>query len=441
MTLSPLIRHLRRSLLAAILCAAALLPLAACSDKDDDAPAVPALPDAPQYPLGSHRTILIYMVASNNLGTGGDNLYNIALMEKWAAEHSLNDCNVILYHMRYAGNVASAERTATLERLTPEGFQLIRTYDVDSSVRATDPEVMAEVMTEVRTSYPAASYGLVMWSHGDPWSEGSFTSVGSRHWGADGSGAPDGQTYWSISLPPMGEVLTAIGPWEFIYFDSCYGANIETAYELRHATPLLIGSSTELVSWGMPYYRTLTYLTATDFDAEGIAKCTFDYYDTYNNPDYSTATNRMARSCTMSVTRTDRLDALAAAARAIWEGGATFRYDTTEPIQPFMPRNARPCTLSFDMADTYRHLSGVSPADLAAFEAALTDAVTYHANTPYMWQGASYELPINTYCGLGTYIYPQDPVPTASVPDPYYGYSRISWYADVMSHAVNEPLR
>lgn len=436
--LHPSTRPLYNTLLSLLLGAILSLPLAGCSDKEDDSPEAPVTPeDVP----GRHRTVLIYMVASNNLGTDGNNLRNIAMMEKWAGEHSLNDCNVILYHMRYADNVISTTRVATLERLTREGFVTVRRYEVNPSVIATDPEVMAEVMAEVRGTFPAESYGLVMWSHGDPWREGSFSTMGSRHWGADGIGTPGSQTYWSISLPPMGEVLTQTGPWEFIYFDSCYGANIETAYELRNATPLVIGSSTEVVSWGMPYDQTLTYMTATEFDAEALAQCTFDYYATFDSPNFDSATNRMARSCTMSVTRTDRLEAVAQAARSVWEGGARFNYATDRPIQPFMPSNASPNTLSFDMADTYAHLTGADPEALTEFQAALERAVTYHANTPYMWQGASYELPINTYCGLGTYIYPENPTPTAAQPDPYYGYSRLKWYTDVMSHATAEPLR
>lgn len=431
--------RLKMRLLSALCLAVAMLTLWSCSGSDGREPDMPQpAPVAPDAP-GTHRTILIYMVASNNLGTEGNSTYNISLMERWAASHSLNDCNVILYHMRYEGNIASARRVATLEQLSADGFRTVREYDVTDDVRATDPAAMASVMTEVRTAYPAASYGLVMWSHGDPWSEGSFTTTpSSRHWGADGTGAPFGQTYWSISLPPLGDVLTQTGPWEFIYFDSCYAANIETAYELRGATPLLIGSSTEVVSWGMPYGQSLDYLTATEFDPEALAQCTFDYYATFDNPHYSSTTNLMARSCTMSVIRTEALDDVASAARLIWEDGARFTHSPQTPIQPFMPPNASPNTLSFDMADTYRHLEGTTPEAVAAFEQALGSAVSYHAHTPWMWEGASYAFPITTYCGMGVYIYP--PADTSSSPSPTYGYEKLAWYRDVMSRATEQPL-
>lgn len=47
---------------------------------------------------------------------------------------------------------------------------------------------------------------------------------------------------------------------EYILFDDCYMSSIEVAYELKDVTKYLIGSTSEMMAYGMPYAAIGEYL-------------------------------------------------------------------------------------------------------------------------------------------------------------------------------------
>lgn len=409
---SNMIRYI--NLLLTILCS---VVFAACENSGADEPYLPEQEDSPAdspTPIGTRRTVVVYMVASNSLGSYPDSFYdnvdriNMADMERWASSHSLNDCNIIVYYVSRGTNPVPQ-----LLRLTANGFVNEKDYaPLGSDTYVTHPDVMAANLKEIRQMYPADEYGLILWSHGLAWVAGSnsFTpddmSVEKRSWGEDRGK--------SLSIPALAAVLELEGEnaWDFIYFDSCYGINIETVYEMRHTTPCIIGSTTEIPSDGMPYFDNMPNLVANEIDPIALAHTTFAFYDERGG---------INRSCTMSVVATDKLDALAAVCRDIHGSGAYT--DASYRGICYSLDN----TYTYDMADIYHNMEGISADNLERFDRALADAVVYHVATPKMWSS----IDLSRYCGMGQYIIRY--ADTAN----RLGYGDLQWWTDVMRRNIH----
>lgn len=408
--------HLRQLTISLL----AVCALASCSDSEEPpvptpVPEPPVTNADPPGTVGERRTILIYMVANNNLGTPSDYTYqrydrqNMAQMEEYAAEQSLNGCNVIVFY-----EPRDTDPQPTLLQLSSDGFRTVKTYPrFDSGTYAVDPDVMQQVIGDVKSMYPAREYGLILWSHAFGWLTDADTLPTVRSWGMDRGK--------NMSIPALARGVG--GPqsplWDFIYFDCCFMMNAECLYELRDAARWFIGSSTEIPAAGMPYRENMPHLTASTLSPESIASTTFAHYD---------ALSGSARSCTMSVVDASRLDDLAKACRDVYLSGATFsglRRDIINFSATMSSTSQRDFT--YDMAQYFHSLSPLDPALAAEFDTALSSAVTYRSNTPMMWDSFSLE----GYCGLGHHLIATPDDMTYAISR---GYGDLQWHQDVTSH-------
>ncbi|MCD8184836.1 MAG: clostripain-related cysteine peptidase [Bacteroides sp.] len=126
--------------------------------------------------------------------------------------------------------------------------QVIKKYDEQAS---TDPSVLQEVMTRAFTGYPAESYGLVLWSHGEGWIPSPLPvarKISTRWIGQD---TTNDTTY--LNIADIASVLSGFPHLDFILIDACFGQSIELAYELRNYTDYIIGSPTEIPGPGADY--------------------------------------------------------------------------------------------------------------------------------------------------------------------------------------------
>ena len=105
------------------------------------------------------RTILVYMMANNSLNSFASK--NIESMIEGATSKNLNGGNLIVYY-------APAGSPPELLRIKEENGVVkkihLKDYEKQNSA---DPDVMRSVISEVVSQYPADSYGLVLWSHGE----------------------------------------------------------------------------------------------------------------------------------------------------------------------------------------------------------------------------------------------------------------------------------
>lgn len=393
----------------------AALTFTACSDSGDTPEPTPD----PAATVG--RAVLVYMTAHNNLGYGdpqdGDARHfderDLAEMAEAARAGALGANRLLVLHSRWEGE-------AVLKEVTPAGFKTLKSYG--KTLNTTLSATMKQVIDDFQALAPAHAYGLILWGHGSGWLEdGQEQAPRRRSYGGFETG---GRHTW-MNISTMADVLEG-KCFDYLYFDCCFMAGVEVAYELRHAVGTVIASSSELPSEGMPYHKTLRYLMADNPDLPQAAAATFGHFDAKQGFD---------RTCTISVIHTAGLDALADAVGNAWltATSAPSRFS----VQQFASPN--------DYTYRYRYFdllhaveSAATPQATAAVSEALGNAVVYSSATPYIWEKDAdhpwdyYQVKIDRHCGLTTYI------PSSQADLDNYGYSQLEWATDVASKLFNK---
>lgn len=357
--------------------------------------------DAPQ----TKRTILVYMIASNTLGGYNYDDKDIAEMQSIIESEGLNGCRWLVYLMPKTGE-------PTLKEFTQSGVKTLASYS--SSDYAVDPDVMTSVFDDMKRYAPANEYGLILWSHSDGWVAplNSLNNVSGRSFGEDRS--------YNMSIPDLADALSGQN-FSFIYFDCCYMSNVESLYELRHCTPYIVASATEIPVNGMPYDENIPLFCADNVDLQQACENTFNYY--YHNSDAKW------RSCSISLIDTHNLDRLAQVSRSIFASGAT--------IDPnYFPQQLQPeaeAQFLFDFPDYMRSLDTTN-SYRADFDTALSNVVIYTRHTEQMWPTLSYAWRLDRCNGISSYIVRD--IDDAS----YRGYSSLQWWNDVVSVAFDDNI-
>ncbi len=372
----------------------AICGLAACKGQDEPTP----------EPEKGRRTVMVYMLANNTLGSAGYDTSDLQEMLEGVEAGALGEGGRLLVFHEVSYGAAPE-----MKEVTPAGIVTLKTYPGDIS--GVEASTMSMALDDMKALAPAASYGLVLWSHASGWIEDGLTEPALApevprplSFGIDGRK--------KMNITTLTSVLAGRG-LDFVYFDCCYMMGVETVYELREAATVMAGSPTELPSAGMPYERTLPYFFAAGTaDLEGAARATFEHYD---------AMTGSARTCTMSVIRTEALPRLARATRAIYAQAHAGMPMGFTP-QRYTATSTGSCNY-FDFAQYVRKLGEGSPELTAEFDAALAAAVSYEAATPYLWS----TVPLEHHSGLSTYILPS----RAQASD--RGYNTLAWWADVAS--------
>ena len=279
--------------------------LTACQSDDAESP-------TPQ----ARRTVVVYMSGENNLsGYLQDDINEIIYGRQQAPA---ND-NLVLFVDR-----ASSTEKPYIVKVTADGKQE-KLYEYSEDFLASDPERMAEVLKRAINLCPATEdYGLVLWGHASGWiiekdsvahnnALAPSLSNGNAHaprraYGIDsGNNTATLKGTW-LNIPSLRQALKQVGiTWKFIFFDCCNMVNVETAYELRDATPYFIGSPAEIPGQGAPY-RTLVKDFFKYNDKEMYTSICDDYYAQIDD---------IGGHTPMAVVKTNQLQALVQATRPL----------------------------------------------------------------------------------------------------------------------------
>lgn len=370
-----------------LICLTLAFTAAGCSGHNDG-------PDVSEAP----RAVLVYMVANNSLGQYHYDLSDLEEMKIAAKAGDLKDSRLFVYHH-------SRDARPVLKEITPNGEHIVRQYDTSAS--SVSSARMTQVISDFTNSAPAATRGIILWSHGSGWIENGIVENAAAVNAADATVSPlsfgdDGGRYMNVTT--LARVLQGKG-FDYIYFDCCYMAGVEVVYELRRCADYIVGSAIELPSDGMPYDKTLRYLMKKDADLVGAARTTFNHYDNMTG---------QSRTCAMSVIKTAALDDLADATRSVY--ALNNASSTGFAPQPFMTSK---CYL-FDFGKYVDDLASASAELKAKFDRALDEAVVYKASTPAIWD----RLTLTYHSGLSTYL------PDFSTAD-RYNYDNLQWASDV----------
>lgn len=375
-----------------IACYAVAFGLSSCHHNDN--------PDDPSDTPS--RTVLVYIVATNDLGSFGYDTNDIAEMEQAIKAGSLTGGRWLVYRAPADGSAP------TLTEYTRNGAKLLKTYEAGAlSVTAAR---MNEVISDTRTFAPSDSYGLVLWSHASGWQEDGIDENAEKvrplSYGSDFGK--------KMNITTLASVLEDKG-FDYVYFDCCYMSTIEVAYELRHAVDYVIGSPSELPVDGTRYDLNMRHMI--DGSEQALVKAAANTY-----AHYISLPSAIDRTCTMAVIRTDRLDELAAATSAIYD--VTPLPHPGDKVTNYRSRYSRQGK-SIDFGEYVSALAVASKVDAALvsrFDKAINAAVVYKAATEKIWN----EYPVYSTSGLATYVF--------NNPADYdiNGYPALQWANDVV---------
>jgi SepF-like predicted cell division protein (DUF552 family) len=238
-------------------------------------------------------------------------------------------------------------------------------------------EVMEQVFTDIKSMYPAKSYGLVFWSHANGWLPAASSSL-TRAFGED-----DGESM------DITELAKLSGKYDFFIFDACDMMGIETAYELKNNTGYIVASVTEILAGGFPYNDILEYLFMQDADLVSVCEKFMELYRSQKNIERQTAA--------LSVVKTANLDDIATVSENLIQKykGNIENLDVSQ-IQKY---DSEETTLFFDFLDFMEHLAGNDP-ELQTLRNHLTSTVIFEDHTPSILD----EFEIKRSCGLNCYI-------------------------------------
>jgi hypothetical protein len=246
-----------------------------------------------------------------------------------------------------------------------------------SEQNSSSPEVMEQVLTDIKNMYPAKSYGLIFWSHANGWLPATSSSV-TRSFGDD-----NGE---SMNITELAELQ---GKYDFFIFDACDMMGVETAYELKYNTDYIVASVTEILAGGFPYDDILEYLFMENADLESVCRKFMELYRSYANLEMQTAA--------LSVVKTANLDELATVSKSLMQ---KYKNNIENlDISQIQKYDSEKITLFFDFLDFMECIAG-NDSELQTLRNLLSSTVIFEDHTPSILN----EFEIERSCGLNCYI-------------------------------------
>ena len=331
------------------------------------------------------KTVLLYMVANNNLSYDAENSISRLQNGYIPAEEG----NLLVYK-----HCAGMDPVLLHIKKGEEGTVVADTaYRFPPRVSATK-SALTQALNVTQALFPADSYGLILWSHGTGWIPPLASSSSAAQ---EVSGSAPQRTFGldgKVELE-IRDLAQAI-PYKlsFMLMDACFMGGIETAYEVKDSVDYYIGSPAEILTESFPYHKIMQHIFKSTPDYAAVCK---EYYDYYN------AKSGAERSATVALMDCSKLAEVAEVAKRVFDQyGERIASLDLSLLQPYFRGSSS--KYFYDLKDL---VDAIADASLSAeFAAALERAVPYKAATPYF-----IELPIRSFCGVSTYV-PGNPADT-----------------------------
>ncbi len=312
-------------LLRHTLCLLTLATLAACSKEE------------PGYnpPARADRTVLLYMPGQSLSAYYKNNIQGIhtAVTDRALGNGRMLVCwqpekqtSAVMLEIYYDRNKRRSE-TKTL-----------KTYDDFNAGSSADVQ---RIFADAAELAPAQNYGLIIGCHGKAWipASGGVLPYSLRSAEPDDdvwTTAPGakttrsfGDTGYELDITELASAIeTQSFRFDYLIFDDCFMANIETLYDLRRAVDYIVASPCEVMGDGFPYDRIVPHLFEGNGVLSSLEKACWEFWNLYENDWRSTIAYEQSGCISLAVTA--QLDALATEMRRIKDKKQSFDIDALQ---------------------------------------------------------------------------------------------------------------
>lgn len=292
---------------------------------------------------------------------------------------------------------ASSQTEAELFEIVLENGSCVRkplkNYQFSNNEYTTETG-LTKIIADFKAFAPAESYSMIIGCHGLGWisSEAGSRSLYDKsnykyHWEGQGFltrffGGRTADCQTELSTLAASIINNGI-KMEYILFDDCYMANVETSYVLRNATDHLIASTSEIMARGLPYATVGQYLLGKP-NYKAIVDGFYDFYSHYSKP-YGA----------LSVIDCSQIEGLASVVKRI-NNDYTFDSSKLKNIQKLDGYNP---SIFFDCRSYMNQLCN-DAALMNAFDVQLGKTVLYTACTPQLYSSSFGTFDIEEYSGI-----------------------------------------
>lgn len=347
------------------------------------------------------------------------------LCEGWMPKDRRSDDVILVYsHFPVKGGSYKIPTCPTLVRLYGnEQNEVVRDTLVifDNDVISSSAEQLSEVLTYVKETFPARSYGMVFSSHATGYlPSGFYAKPDSYRFQSSMAFSQGGKKGWSLSPVPYVEpeqepglpAVKSVGQdvsgnlsyemniqdfadaipmkLDYLLFDACLMGGIEVAYELAGKCDVVGFSQAEVLAEGFNYRTLASHLLGNkdESDPESVCRDYFDQYITQSG---------IYQSATISLIDCNALEPMAETCADLFD-----RYSSE--ISWIQGRNVQRFYRSshhwfYDLESILVN-AGIHDNELQEFRKALDGCVVYKGATPNFMN----EFAINTFSGLSMYL-------------------------------------
>lgn len=243
-----------------------------------------------QNPATATHTMLLYMPGRDLLKFYKQNIDG--LLKALGANVPGDGRIVICYQPDTQTQAEMYEAYFDAQKQTP-ALTPLKSY---TDFSAADPVCVRDMLADVERLAPAQHYGIIIGCHGKAWvpaDQGAlrYSARMSQELEELWTPAPGalvtrsfGDTAYSIDITDFAAAVAAQNyRTEYLLFDACFMANIETLYDLRGCTDYVIAAPCEIMGEGFPYERAMPWFFTDGGKAYDLTKVCEAFWNFYTH--------------------------------------------------------------------------------------------------------------------------------------------------------------
>lgn len=292
-------------------------------------------------------------------------------------------------------------------------FKEIKVYE---PFIANETEFVQQLLADVGRIAPAQRYGLIIGSHGKAWlpagdhlTARSFDHISKKDetFIPMPSALPTrcfGDPSREMNIVQLADAIAAQEyRLDWIIFDACFMANIETLYDLRNSANYIIASPIEIMAAGFPYDRLIPQLFADTGNTCDLAGACETFYDFYLN-DWNSVPNNAQSGC-ISLAVTAELEQLADVVRRIQAANpSAYDRETLQSYEGIYSQGGANSHIFYDLEHFIETIC-TDKTLLTEFQAIMERAFPSNTrfHTPQFYSAYNSKMnPISHYSGVST---------------------------------------